>query len=349
MPSPRSPLPPPDLLPRTSLPRRPEADPQVILTRLDPALAGAEVRELGEGWDNVAYAVDDRLVLRVSKKEGPARRVDVARDVALLAFAGRHSSLRTNEVVGSLPDEGALLLTMVAGTTAERVRPADLGHFAATMAAFLTRLHTVPPVEVATVVQPDQSLDDWFAETVTSWRRLAAILEPSDRERVDAFLEAPLPPTPRRMVFCHNDLGDEHIVMADDGRTVSGIIDWSDAVLGDPARDLALLALDFGPAVLDRILEGYAAPTDPGVRRRALWFAAHAGVEGLCHRMAHHPDGPAAPLRRELIGAPPRPTTARDRSTMEGVHSMVERSQARDGGVRSALDRLRAVLGAWSS
>ncbi len=86
--------------------------------------------------------------------------------------------------------------------------------------------------------------------------------------------------------------------MGPGGRRVAGVIDWSDAVLDDPARDVALLALDFGVDVLEATLGGYAGPVDPGLRDRALWFAARAGIQGLAHRVHHEPRTVPAALAR---------------------------------------------------
>lgn len=90
---------------------------------------------------------------------------------------------------------------------------------------------------------------------------------------MERFFEDPVPDERDQQVFSHNDLGDEHLVMAPDGADVAGVIDWRDAVLGDPARDLALLAFDFGPGVLDLVLDRLEPRPDAGLRGRALWFA----------------------------------------------------------------------------
>jgi aminoglycoside phosphotransferase (APT) family kinase protein len=275
-----------------SLPRRPEVEPRAILARLDPGLADASLVEVGEGFDNVAYAVDGRLLLRVSKKADPVpRRSDAERDVALLELAAAHVTLPTNQVVAADLDDGALLLTLVGGVTADQLPPRDLAAFAAAMARFLTDLHRVPAGVAAGVVTPARPLREWFDETVQLWREAESGFPADDRAAVERFLTDPVPADPARMVLCHNDLGDEHIVLTDDGRDVSGVIDWSDAVLGDPARDLALLAFDFGPDMLDRVLQTYASPVpdDPGLRDRALWFARRAGVEGVAWRAMNRP------------------------------------------------------------
>lgn len=287
MPSPSLQPLPPDLLPRMSLPRRPDLDPRGLLAALDPGLSGASLRELGEGWDNVAHRVGDDLLLRVSKKTDPGDRSrDVERDVALLAFAQEHSSLLTNRVVASDPAAGALLMTLVPGPTMELVRPGDPSAFASTMAVFLSRLHSVPLDLAREVAAPSSALAAWFAETQQSWTAVADRFEPEDRRAVDEFLQGPLPTQPDRMVFCHNDLWEQHLVADAETANVIGVIDWSDAILGDPARDLALLWLDFGTGIIDRVMTDYAGPVDGDLRRRAWWHAVHAGIEGVAHRCA---------------------------------------------------------------
>lgn len=282
-----------------SRPRRPDVDPLAVLARLAPGLRAPQVTELGEGWDNVAYAVDGRLLLRVSKHADPrARAEEVERDAGLLQFAGRHSSLATNEVLASDPQAGALLLTLVAGETADVQPPTDGRSFAASMAAFLTRLHSAPAVEAAAVAQVDQTLESWFAETVAGWEGVRSAVPVDDRLAVDDFLVLERPVTPRRVTFCHNDLGDEHIVMGAGGAEVAGVIDWSDAILGDPARDLALLWLDFGTVVVDNVLAGYQGPVEGDLRARSWWYAAHAGVEGLTYRTRHLPHTVDEAIRR---------------------------------------------------
>lgn len=83
------------------LPRRNDIEPHETLGRLAPSLAGAELTELGEGWDNVAYTVvgsrPPGLVLRISKFADPAERAaTVAKDAALLDFVAVHASLAVN-------------------------------------------------------------------------------------------------------------------------------------------------------------------------------------------------------------------------------------------------------------
>ena len=171
-----------------------------------------------------------------------------------------------------------------ARTSSARYRAA----FAETMATFLTRLHTAPVVEAALVTEMDpRSAAQWLVDTATAWAAVADRTPVTLRDRVDEFLGGPAPSDVRRITFCHNDLGDEHVVLSEDGGHVRGVIDWSDAVLGDPARDLGLLTLDFGPGIVDALIDDYHGPTGADFRGRVLWFAATAGVEGLAWRLAN--------------------------------------------------------------
>ena len=57
-------------------------------------------------------------------------------------------------------------------------------------------------------------------------------------------LHADPPPTSTERVLAHADLGAEHLLAAD-GR-LTGVIDWSDAAVTDPALDFARPYRDFG-------------------------------------------------------------------------------------------------------
>jgi aminoglycoside phosphotransferase (APT) family kinase protein len=84
-----------------------------------------------------------------------------------------------------------------------------------------------------------------------------------------------------RTALIHADLGPDHLLVRD-GR-MTGIIDWTDAEIGDPALDLSWL-LNGAPA---EVAEGVAQTYEvtPDLRRRALdwhrlgpWYAVHRGL-----------------------------------------------------------------------
>jgi len=80
---------------------------------------------------------------------------------------------------------------------------------------------------------------------------------------------------------------------------VTGLIDWGDAVLGDPALDLATVLADFGPHVCERVLAGYAVPLEEGLADRVLHVARRRMVEDLAYRVR---TGDSAGLERTAAG-----------------------------------------------
>ena len=85
--------------------------------------------------------------------------------------------------------------------------------------------------------------------------------------------ETPVLPTEssRRKCLVHADLQAEHILLREPG-TVTGVIDWGDAGIGDPACDFAGIYAWIGQQGLDTALRHYTAPMDPGFLERAVFY-----------------------------------------------------------------------------
>jgi aminoglycoside phosphotransferase (APT) family kinase protein len=99
------------------------------------------------------------------------------------------------------------------------------------------------------------------------------LLEAADRTRALALFAEVDSLTGFEPTFIHNDLSAPHLLVHN-GK-LAGVIDWGDAVVGDPARDYAWF--------LNVAFPEWDVPDD--LRRRALfyhrlgpWFEAHYGV-----------------------------------------------------------------------
>ncbi|MET9830187.1 phosphotransferase, partial [Streptomyces sp. NPDC006385] len=98
-------------------------------------------------------------------------------------------------------------------------------------------------------------------------------------------------------VLVHHALTDDHLVVSADGR-VRGVLGWADTVLGDPAEDIAGLALAVGSpaAVRAATLAGYGAR--PCLR--GLWLARCDAVIRLADRLDGKGDTSPQSLRAQL-------------------------------------------------
>ena len=96
-------------------------------------------------------------------------------------------------------------------------------------------------------------------------------------------LRAGRPQPAQHLVLAHADLGAEHI-LEDEGH-LTGVIDWTDAAVTDPALDFARLYRDFGPAFLHEALAVYGGAS-PEFLTRIEFFARCAAVEDLAFGQA---------------------------------------------------------------
>ena len=220
------------------------------------ALVGAEpVRALGAGVDHRVYAVGDGLVARFG--EGAAA------EAALLRAIAPHLPLPVPVPTAIDVEAGCLILPRVAGTPLlEAPRPARRA-FAAQLLAFTRALHALDPqVEVR---EDDTSPEAWRDEARATWESVREELPTERRPAVATALAAAAPAPPPEPALIHGDLGAEHVFV--DGGRISGVIDWGDAALGDPAVDHGRLLRDFG------------AP----VGERARLYAIYAALEDLAY------------------------------------------------------------------
>lgn len=163
----------------------------------------------------------------------------------------------------------------------------------------LRAIHALDPraVRAAGVPPSDWPMAARLRETLADLPGLEERVAPGDGEvrRAMAWAaalgEADIPPepsTPPRPI--HGDLGAEHILMDPGTGTLTGLIDWSDAVVGDPANDFVGVAATWGRAGLDRALEAYG-PTDPGLRARAVFMARVSSLHWLHDALLQGGDG----------------------------------------------------------
>nr|MDQ2816329.1 phosphotransferase [Actinomycetota bacterium] len=102
----------------------------------------------------------------------------------------------------------------------------------------LTALHGVPLDRMAELVDTDdQPKALWLREAAEVYATLAPRVPMVHRAAVEAFLDAPPLADGHALAFSHNDLGIEHVLIDPVTWTVTGVIDWSDAAIVDPAYD----------------------------------------------------------------------------------------------------------------
>ncbi|SEE34786.1 aminoglycoside phosphotransferase family protein [Streptomyces sp. Ag109_O5-10] len=263
--------------------------------------SGPDVRPVAEGGGHSTWWVGTRHVLRLA----PDREASVRqrRELRLRDLMRPHLPVAVPAGVATgewAPGLTYTLDTVIPGGTAEEHDVSAVGE--ADLAGLLTGLREVPVRQAETLGvprTPPRSLEALRRMAVPAAERLAAAdeFDPSRLLQLTPPGAAQLAAQPGTAVLVHHDLKGEHLVVSADGR-VRGVLDWTDAAVGDPAEDIAGLALAVGSgaAVRAATLAGYGAR--PCLR--GLWLARCDTVVRLTDRLEGRGDSPLPLLRTQL-------------------------------------------------
>lgn len=221
---------------------------------------GGEVFKIARNWDGGAgYLKEFRLL--------PLIRDELPLPVPYPVWHAGPSSYFPFGVIGYPKLEGAPMSESGSGSAPQ-------------VARFLQSLHGI---EIAAAVAESVPAPRAFWNQI---ERLYQMLAPSLREIFDpgeytvinrwwrSFL-ADQRMHAYRPVLHHGDFWYGNLLVSEDGATVTGVLDWENAAIGDPAQDIATL-LHCGRPFTQAVLEEYAAAggildTDLLYRAQRLW------------------------------------------------------------------------------
>jgi hypothetical protein len=200
---------------------------------------------LGDGCDHDNYLVDGRFVMRVPKSDEVGQRL--ATEVALLSML-RDAPIDVPRPIGPLRSSVLpwpyCIYGYLEGVEGDLAKHIDIEYAVRAFGQMIAYVHQIP-------VQRAQSA--------------GLLLEDDAKSRV----------------VVHNDLWGEHILIDPQSGRVTGVIDWADACIGDPARDYAGLLGWLGESFLVRVLESGGISFDDNDLERARAFTLDAGLESI--------------------------------------------------------------------
>lgn len=236
--------------------------------------SGPDVRPATDDAEPVTWWVGSRHVLRLAPdREATLRQ---RRELRLRDLVRQHvpTAVPVSVAHGEwAPGLGYTLDTKVPGGSGEEHDVSAVGE--ADLAGLLTGLREVPVRQAETLGLPraaPRSLEALRRSAVRAAERLVRADE-FDAARLNQLTPpaaSQLAAQPGSAVLTHHALTGGHLVVSADGR-VRGVLGWAGAVVGDPAEDIAGLALAVGSpaAVRAATLAGYGAR--PCLR--GLWLA----------------------------------------------------------------------------
>jgi aminoglycoside phosphotransferase (APT) family kinase protein len=264
-----------------------EEQARAAIERWFPALAPARLQRLGEGWDNTAWLVNGDLVFRFPRRQ---LGVDlIARETRTLTLLAPRLPLPISvPLYQAAADDECLVpfagYRLLPGVTACRADWPDTlrAETAEPLGRFLSALHRLPVDDATRAWAPGDDFErtDLAKRLALLKERLAALanLAPEwDVAAMEALGErlARTPPHAGPTCWVHGDLYARHLVVDPRGG-ITGVIDWGDAHLGDPALDLSLAWSYLPPEARETFLRAYG-PLDDDTWARARFHALHYG------------------------------------------------------------------------
>ena len=225
-----------------------------LVAGLFPQLALDEFEPIVGGWTCDTYRVDHEWIVQLPRtpyaRERLLRQIEVLPELAAEVSA----TVPMPELVSREPV--CMAYRALPGDPCDTV--GDDGLWPERLGRFLYDLHMVPPEFLGM----RSTTADTVREGVRAeWARL--------RDLAAGHLQAHELDAAWRFAPCvtHGDLGPEHVLVSASG-DLSGVLDWEEVGIGDPAWDFAWWVHEM-PDVGERALAAYGGAPDPGFATRA--------------------------------------------------------------------------------
>ncbi len=244
-----------------------------------PEVDARDLRHLGSGWEFDAYLTGDGWVFRFPRRAEYAGAFDLEGAVhGLVAGPLAPVAVPRVELRGEPGPTFPYRFSghrFIPGVGADDAAMRHSTAFAADLGAALRAIHAVPLEDAAAVGAPRETEGpvEWLREALGIADGIAGV-DPAVDDAI-AWLrgvDGP-PPDPGEARFIHNDLGPEHVLLDPATGRLVGILDWTDAAIGDPAFDFAPQLAWGGRDLIAGILVGYGPPVTDAFLDRVRFFA----------------------------------------------------------------------------
>lgn len=261
-----------------------------------PDLGAAPLAQLATGWDNTAFLISDRWLFRFPRREiavpGVRREIAVLPRLAPLlplpipnpTFIGQPSARYLWPFFGASVLPGRELADSEL-TESRRVNAAkSVGEFLRVLHdPGLTALPECAGLPVDPMRRGSAKARAGRAHEVLGRLAHADVWRPDDDvgrllDKADSDGESAEAGHPADLVVCHGDLHVRHLLV-DEAGAATGVIDWGDLCLGDPAVDLGIAFMGFAGRARAALLAAYgrtvSARQELAARTLAVSLAAH--------------------------------------------------------------------------
>ncbi|MGV3616236.1 MAG: phosphotransferase [Fimbriimonas sp.] len=243
-----------------------------------PEFSGETLTQIGQGYDNAAYLIGERTVFRLPRRAAASPLLQ--NEARILPLLAPHLPLPVPAPSHFGKPDDAFPYPFVGypflpGTTACHFNWTDdlRAATAADLGRFFRALHAVPITPETRTWAPG----DEIRRTDLRYRldMMRGRATPDLQPAVDLAETLVHTPPSERMVWVHGDIHPRHLLVDPQGKP-SGVIDWGDVHLGDPALDLSIAFTFLPPRARPAFRDAYGEVEDAAwdrARFRAAFYA----------------------------------------------------------------------------
>jgi aminoglycoside 2''-phosphotransferase len=224
-----------------------------------------DVEHIGTGFDNVAFRVKGKYIFRFSNEVGPWDKSE--REIRLLPMLEKALAIPIPHVeYAALAPNGRYFMgyRMIEGVSFtknvyESLNTDERAEMMDTLGKFLRGMFAFPVDEARKLQIPERDMREWHTRI---WNRAEPHLEanftPEEQEKLrqafDTYFadEKNFEYTPS---LVNTDLQAYHILFDENKKEFSGVIDWTDISIADPAMTFPIIYRSYGEGITRELLK----------------------------------------------------------------------------------------------
>lgn len=265
------------------------------IQRSFPLIAIRTVVPITRGWDSFVLEINDELIFRFAMREDvevrfrkeiqllPVLEQALSTPIPHFDYIGRGDTEHPYSFVGYHRLEGTPLEN-------ESISDEQLTALAPALGKFLSELHRFPTQQAAQLGVENCTAAQWremYRERyIDIQQRVLPLLDAELRTQSEQLWEGFLDTKTNftfQPVFIHGDLGCEHIFCDPAHACLTGVIDWGDSIIGDPALDFVGLHWGHGQTFMERVLENYSGTIDSAFFQRMDFYLRYQPFSELLY------------------------------------------------------------------
>lgn len=245
------------------------------INKVFPELEWKKTKFITSGWDHNILLLDNNLVVRMPKNNDAKKRIMV--DFCLLTHL--QNKIDANIPIPFLKDVKSkiVIYKAVNGTTLsedqyKKLSQSEKAKFAKHISTFLSQLHKTSINNASKCGIPKKNIIDINREVIHNAKLIYSHLSHQEKNSLDNFIKRRkeiLKENKPRLI--HGDLTSENIFFNKNNTNKIGIIDFSDAVIDDPARDFSAL-FSYGDQFVTEVIKSYDVTPKKKIFERGLIY-----------------------------------------------------------------------------